>query len=762
MALSIDPPATSDYYVSTLIVLTTGAPFMFSPTTVTLTVLLYMAFLFSIAQLVEKRIERSGRAMQGPWIYSLSLAVYATSWTFYGSVGLASESGLLYLGIYVGALLAIACWWVILRRMVAAKETFHITSIADFISTRYNRSQNIAALVTLIALIGALPYIALQLKAIISSFNLITSGNNPGVGGLTGLMVTLVMILFTILFGARRLDPTERHPGMVTVLAVECVVKLVAFLAIGVFVTLTIFGGVGPLLERLTEGDLRHLTRISSDRGDGLTWLTFIILSFAGIQLLPRQFHVAVVENSNQQHIKTAMWLFPLYLILINLFVLPIAGAGLISDLPPNLADFYVLLIPQHAGEQALTLLVFMGGFSAATAMVLVTTMTLATMASNHLLLPLFERVPGLRRARSSLLRVRWVLIGLILMSAYAFATEFAGSYILVTIGLLSFAAVLQFAPALFGGLFWRRGNSAGALTGLTGGFVLWCYTLGLPTFVREGWYDPALLSEGPWGLMALRPEALFGLENLSPLTHSVFWSLLINISGYIAGSLLYSPHKSERTLTTDFLSAMQPRQHPSRARHTGLHAYIEREPKVAEACDLLAKYLSEDKAESAVSSIVQDLEVQDRPHITIIELMEFHRMLEHQLAGAIGAASAHSAIESSIHYNDREAADLKALYSHIVSELSGTQLHAVVNAQTSPDAAGSSDHFGMISELQRTIEKLELSIKTQNAQIEQLESKLAERYTDIFRYRIDAQKLLQENDLLRKELGALRAGGPL
>ncbi|MFC6668897.1 hypothetical protein [Marinobacterium aestuariivivens] len=472
-----------------------------------LVVLVYMAILFSIAQFVEKRAELRGPKVHGPWIYSLSLAVYATSWTFYGSVGLASQSGLLFFGIYAGALLAIAFWQVTLRRMVAAKETFHITSIADFISTRYNRSQPIAAIVTLIALVGTLPYIALQLEAIVSSFNLITAGNNPGVGGLTGLLITMMMILFTILFGARRLDPTERHPGMVTVLAVECLVKLVAFVAIGIFVTLSVFGGVDGLTERLFEGDLRHLTRISSYRGDNLTWLTFIVLSFIGVQLLPRQFHVAVVENPDRRHIKTAMWLFPLYLILINLFVLPIAGAGLISDIPIAMADFYVLLIPQQAGEQALTMLTFIGGFSAATAMVLVTTMTLATMASNHLLLPLIERVPWLQRARGSLLQVRWGLIALILISAFLFAVEFADAYVLVTIGLLSFAAVAQFAPALFGGLFWSRGNSAGALAGLSAGFLLWFYTLAVPTFVRQGWIHPSLLTEGPGTLRCCVPK---------------------------------------------------------------------------------------------------------------------------------------------------------------------------------------------------------------------------------------------------------------
>ncbi|GGO81183.1 hypothetical protein GCM10011348_19650 [Marinobacterium nitratireducens] len=732
---------------------------MFSPLTVTLVVLSYMAILFATAQYAEKKAELRGPKAHGRWIYSLSLAVYATSWTFYGSVGLASQSGMLFFGVYIGALLAVACWWVILRPMVAAKETFHITSIADFISTRYNRSQAIAAVVTLIALIGSLPYIALQLEAVISSFNLITTGgSDAGIGGLTGLLVTLLMAVFTILFGARRLDPTERHPGMVTVLAIECLVKLLALTAIGLFVTLSIFGGFGELSERLLSGDLQHLTRFQSDRGDGFTWLTFIVLSFVGVQLLPRQFHVAVVENPDQGYIKTAMWLFPTYLILINLFVLPIAGAGLISEIPPQLADFYVLLVPQQAGERMLTMLTFLGGYSAATAMVLVTTMTLATMASNHLLLPLLERTPGLRRARGSLLQVRWILIVLILLAAYGFAAEFGDAYLLVTIGLLSFAAVLQFAPAMFGGMFWSRGNSAGALAGLCGGFSIWIYTLALPTFVRQGWIDTSFLNQGPLGLHWLRPEALFGLEGLPGLSHSVFWSLLVNIGLYVLASLLYEPHKSERTLTNEFLASMRPNLQRYRARSTGLEAYIELAPKLAEAQSLLGKYFSSDKAELAIHGLSQELGIAGKSEITVIELIEFHRMLEHVLSGAIGAASAHHAIETSIRYSDREASDLKALYSHLVSELQGQQLASQDTGSSGRDHASRTDQYGMVGDLQSTIEQLERRLAEQQEQIAGLEAKVEERYEEVFRYRLEAQKLQQENDLLRRELGALGA----
>jgi Na+/proline symporter len=427
---------------------------MFTPLSVILYVSLYMSLLFALAQLVEKRIKNKSESNNSPWIYALSLAVYHTSWTFYGSVGFAASSGMLFLGVYAGAMIGIALWWFTLKRMVQAKETFRITSIADFISTRYNRSQKIAALVTIIALIGIVPYISLQLTAIISSFELIT--NSPSSGSehdLAGWLVTLFMIGFTIIFGVRKLDPTERHQGMIAALVAECIVKLIAFIAVGVFATYILFDGFGDIYNRLQQADLGHVASFSATKDSGIMWLTLCILSFSAIYNLPRQFHVSVVENSNKQHIKTAMWVFPLYMVLINLFVVPIAAAGLLQGMPTESADFFVLLLPQQAGLSSLTLLAFIGGFSAATGMTIITAMTLSTMASNHLILPALERVQSLQFLRSYLLQLRWIVVSVIMVGSLWFSKQFADSYILVAIGLLSFVAVLQFSPALFGGL---------------------------------------------------------------------------------------------------------------------------------------------------------------------------------------------------------------------------------------------------------------------------------------------------------------------
>ncbi|MFW1677028.1 hypothetical protein ACFVYJ_04515 [Pontibacter sp. JAM-7] len=708
-----------------------------------------MGILFILAQQVEKRINLNGAPRQATQalIYGLSLAVYHTSWTFYGSVGFAATSGLLFLGIYGGAILGIMLWGVTLKRMVYAKTNFRITSIADFISTRYNRSQKIAALVTLICLLGIAPYISLQLKAVISSVDLITHSTNRTLENeITGLLVTLFMAIFTIAFGLRRIDPTERHPGVMAVLVAECLVKLVAFMMVGWFATYHLFDGFGDIINRLDANGLSHVYSFNATENSGLMWATLFLLSFAAIQNLPRQFHVAVIENSSPKHIKTAMWLLPLYMILMNLFVVPIAAAGLLQGLPITSADYFVLLLPQQSGQQMLTLLAFIGGFSAATGMIIITTMTLSTMASNHLVMPLLECFPKLRFMHHYLLQIRWGLVLAILFGSLWFAEAFSDSYILVAIGLISFVAVLQFTPAMFGGLFWRRGNSAGALMGLSAGFIVWCYTLLLPAFIQHGWFDQTLLTQGPWQIEGLKPEALFGIEGLHPVTHSVFWSMVFNLGCYILGSVLYKPNKSERTLTCEFLGSMHELVN-QRARPTGLNAYILLEPKLDEAVTLLSEYHTEQKARAEIRHIADDLQVTEKSHITIIELMEFHRMLEHILAGSVGAASAHNAIEKSIRYNEREAADLQALYSHIINELNtGTAI-------PTKDDSLSPTSFNIIDDLQDQIDRLEVQVKEQTQTIDLLESKLEKRQEALFKSRMDQQKAQQEVNELRIEL---------
>ena len=723
---------------------------MFSPLSIVLIVVLYMGLLFGLAQWVEKRAQARGTHKGSSWVYALSMAVFFTSWTFYGSIGFAVHSGMLFLAIYIGALISVIFWWSTLKRMVAVKEGFRITSIADFISTRYRRSQRIAALVTLIALSGIAPYIALQLTAVIKSYSLITGVSHTLSPGFTGFLVTLMMIAFTIIFGIRRLDPTERHQGMVAVLVAECLVKLAAFLIVGLSVVYIGFGGFDHLVYLLDDMQVTQLTSFTANQHSGVLWLTLIVLGFAAIQLLPRQFHVAVVENSDQNHIKTAMWMFPLYLILINLFVIPIAAAGLIYELPLGSADYFMILVPQYLGQKGLTLLAFIGGFAAATGMIIVSTMTLSTMAANHLVLPFCERFSRLEPLRAFMLQIRWIMAALILLASYLLAMRLGDTYLLASMGLISFAAVLQFAPALLLGMFWRHGNSIGAMTGLLSGYLIWGYTLIIPAMIREGWLPGYLLEEGLLGFHWLRPEALFGLDYLPAITHSVIWSLLFNTLFYLLGSWFYHPQKAERSLTREFLSAMLSKQMSAKARPTGLDAYIALESKMVEAHSLLARYLNHEKAETAIERITEDLQVHNKDYITIIELMEFHRMLEQVLAGSIGAASAHSAMEERISYTEREASDLKALYSHIVGELQG-QIRVVTQNPDQDEHAPSG--YLLLDELQHQVDDLKNTIEKQQSALNKMEEKLEQQYQEIFDYRLEAQKLRHENEVLRQQL---------
>jgi Na+/proline symporter len=719
---------------------------MFSPLSVILVVVVYIAFLFGLAQWGEQRTRR-GQPFNSATLYALSMGVYFTTWTFYGSIGFATQSGLLYLGIYVGALLSIFFWQMTLRRMIAVKETFRITSIADLISTRYRRSQRIAALVTLIAFLGLLPYISLQLEAVVRSFRLITIEEADGIHwSSSGLLITLMMVVFTILFGVRRLDPTERHQGMILALVAECVVKLVAFLVLGGFITWYFFDGPVDMYQQIQTNGYQHLLGLGGEDA-GIQWLTLIVLSFVGVQLLPRQFHVAVVENVSPRHLGRARWMFPLYTVLITAFVIPVAAAGMILGLPEARADYFMLMVPQALGQPLLALLAFVGGFSAASGMVIITTMTLSTMVSNHLLLPVCEKFDNLRWMRTWLLQVRWVLVALILFGSFGLARLLSDTHMLVAVGLISFVAALQLAPATLIGLFWSRGNSMGAFLGMLVGFALWGWTLIIPAWVEEGWVSASLLNNGPFGIEWLRPEMLFGLD-LPQVPHAVFWSLLANILFYLLGSWFYHPQKHERTLTTEFLYTTRALRTQEKTRPTGLNAYIELAPKLVEAEQLLKRYLGEEKAQHSVNRIAEDLQVYDKSHISVVELMEFHRMLEQVLAGSIGAASAHTAIEESIRYTDRERSDLTAIYSHIVNELQGSyRFH--------PDKAHEPQNhsFEALDDLQNQLERLQLKVDQQKNQVEQLETRLEQRYQEIFDYRVEAQRLRHENETLRQQL---------
>src|SRR5262245_45550281 len=432
----------------------------------------YIGFLFVIASYGD-RTRALGR--EGPWrnlIYPLSLAIYCTSWTFFGSVGLASRTGFYdFLTIYIGPVLMIGLCSPLIMRIVRLAKAQNITSIADFIAARYGKAQTVAATVALIAIIGTIPYIALQLKAVSSSLSTILAHIRPESGAMLpvlgdiSLFVAFSMAAFAVLFGTRHIDATEHQDGLMLAVATESIVKLVAFLAVGIFVTFWLFDGPMALFARaLSEPATAKV--LTGEPATG-TLAAMTLLSLVAIVLLPRQFHVTVVENNSEHEVRRAAWLFPLYLVLINLFVVPIALAGLLTFAPGQVdSDMYVLALPLAAQSDMFTIVAFVGGLSAATAMVIVETVALAIMVSNDIVMPFVlkqrETFMGRHSVGWLLLMVRRVAIFAILFFAYVYY-RLAGDAQLAAIGLLSFAAVAQLAPAFFGGLFWRRANARGA-----------------------------------------------------------------------------------------------------------------------------------------------------------------------------------------------------------------------------------------------------------------------------------------------------------
>ncbi|AMR26063.1 histidine kinase [Hymenobacter psoromatis] len=530
----------------------------------------YLALLFGVAYAAERRSAARKSLVANPYVYALSMAVYCTAWAYYGSVGRAAHQGLSFVGIYLGPALLAPAWWLVLRKIIRVCRQQRLTSIADFISARYGKSAALGALATAGCVLGVVPYIALQIKAIASSYVVLTGAGSSQASG-PALFTAGTLAVFTILFGVRSVEATERHEGMVLAVALESLVKLLAFLLVGLFVTYGLFGGFADLFDQAAAAPaLRQLFTLRGAGTGSAEWLTLLVLSMSAVLLLPRQFQVAVVENTNEDHLRKAMWLFPLYLLIINVFVLPIAFGGMLKLGGRGLdADTFVLALPLAAGRPWLALLTYVGGLSAASSMIIVETIALSVMLSNHLLMPWLVRVPAARPAvqerwfaylRRVALQSRRLAVVAVLALAYGYYAVVGRQLPLVNTGLVSFAAVAQFMPVVLGGLYWKGGTRRGATLGLLVGFGIWFFTLVLPTLVGPGRLPASLLTEGVGGISWLRPGALFGLEGLDYLSHGLFWSWFFNIGGYVGLSLAVPPTPLELRQADVFVDVFQRR----------------------------------------------------------------------------------------------------------------------------------------------------------------------------------------------------------
>ncbi|MGD8962379.1 MAG: sensor histidine kinase [Desulfobacterales bacterium] len=631
----------------------------------------YMGLLFAIAHYGDKRADTGRSIISNSYIYALSLAVYCTAWTFYGSVGLAVGSGLGFLTIYIGPTLMALLGWSVWQKIIRISKVHRITSIADFIASRYGKSATLGGLVTNIAVIGVIPYIALQLKAISTGFLLITQYPEVSVSFSfsdvpimydPAFYIALLLAVFAILFGTRHLDATERHEGLVAAIAFESIVKLAAFLTVGIFVTYFIHNGLGDLFQKAAayagtqnapgaesgSNVALFFDKYLTIKGQGFSatdWSIYLLISMLAILFLPRQFQIAVVENVNEEHLNKAIWLFPLYLLAINLFVLPVAFSGVLRFPGGSVdADTFVLTLPMAERQQLIAMFVYLGGMSAATGMVIVETIALSTMICNDLVMPVLLRLPieemGLREDYSGLLlTIRRCSIVLVLLLSYAYFRTIGYILALVSIGLVSFVAVAQFAPALLGGIFWKGGSRSGAICGLLAGFAVWIYTLFLPQLVPAGIISEDFISQGLLGIELLKPFELFGLQGFNRISHAAFWSLLVNTSTYIGVSIFSRPRTLEHTQAALFVDVFRYSGEASQSHFWRGTAHL------PDLKSLLIRFLGRKRTDEALADYADKRKLSWNYLVTAdANLVSYAERL---LAGAIGSASARVMVAS-------------------------------------------------------------------------------------------------------------------
>lgn len=504
----------------------------------------YLGLIFGAAWFFEKRLNHIGFKKWMPYIYALAIAVYCTAWTFYGSIGRAAESGFDFLLIYIGPTLALFLWYPIARKLYYLKVHQGIGSLADLLSARYGKDATLGKLVATFSLIGVLPYISLQIKAISESFTILSAGDIPFDLGFSlrdpALYVTLVMVVFTILFGTRYVQNNRPKAGLIGTIAFESLFKLIAFVVVG------IIGLNSFLKDNRFAAALDDMANQTVDLPPA-DWVSILLISAFSFMLLPRQFQMGVVENTSIKNIPKALWLVPLYMLILSLFVVPFALMGP-SLAPGTNPDFYLLSLAQLTGGSGAAALAFLGGLSAATSMIIVSTLALANMFSTHVLVPqivwnqeesLERRIIGLRR---------WAIVGILLL-AFLYYHYIALNDSLVSIGMVSFAAISQFAPAFLGALFWKQAHRKGAIASISAGFGIWFYFLVLPEILL-------LFNAGPGFLGALAPQTIAAGMGMSILSAACIISLLLNALLFVGISINLEASQEEENQATLFVDA--------------------------------------------------------------------------------------------------------------------------------------------------------------------------------------------------------------
>jgi PAS domain S-box-containing protein len=632
-----------------------------------LIILIYLTFLFLVAYFSEKYGTYLDSYRLRSIIYVLAASVYCTAWTFYGSIGLAANRGLEFLTIYLGPALIAILWPIILKKIIRISKEQNIASISDFISSRYGKSHVLGMLVTIFILFGVIPYIALQLRAISLSLNAIIGENSTFKILDPTFFAVIVLGIFAIIFGVKNLDFTKEQKGLLTLIAVESLVKLLAFLIVGFYITFGIFDGFSDIFRRAYENpEYRGLLILNNEFTSYSRWFSLLFISMMAIMFLPRQFHVMVVQNRDERYIGQLKWMFPLYLLLINIFVLPIALSGLLLNFPVSQGDDFILLIPKSYKNNLVLMAAFLGGFSAATAMVMVSSLAVSKMVTNDIVIPIILKIQKLGNIyKANLYSIRITIIVVIFLG-YLYANVLGKGHLLVDIGLLSFTAVTQCAPAILLGIFWEKGNKKGAFTGLSLGFIMWFYTLIIPDLVERGFLSSEIINAGLFGISLLKPTEFLGLRGLDNITHTVFWSMFFNVGAYVLISLFTKQDEEEVIQSNSFVKVFQ---------KGGIETFLQSKAILSteEIKKLIHKYIGHEEANALLSELFPGDKL-EKPDFSIHELLEMRIKVEKLLSAYLGVAAARFIVEDKFTISKVEAEKIVESFQRMQTSLRVTE----------------------------------------------------------------------------------------
>jgi len=596
-------------------------------------IMLYLALLFFIAFWAEKR--KSNFWANNPYVYSLSLAVYCTAWTYYGSIGVAANQGLEYLAIYIGPIIIIPAWIVINSKIIRISRVNKISSIADFISLRYGNSRSFGAIISVVCILAIIPYIGLQIKAISDTFHLVTKSENPNnIFTDTATYVVLLIAIFSSYYGTRYVDASEKRLGIISAVAVESFLKLIFFVILGIFVTYGIFNGFDDIYEKAKN--LPEFTQRNSFNGleGSFNWMLTSMLSMTAIFLLPRQFHTTIIENRKENHLKTAIWVFPLYLLIFNFFVFPIAWGGKILFLGQNVnPELFPILIPQKFGSILISVIVFLGGLSASISMIIISSITLSIMLSNNVIIP-YGWIDTFKTKNDTfnnknIVNIRKVSIFLLIITAFVFYKYLILESSLFSVGLVSFVLIAQLAPSFFGAIFWRRGTYTGAVIGLILGILICYINLIIPQYLKA--INPEL------AINQYRILQFFKIPYLETIPQVFFWSLLANATVFTIISVSSKGNYRERNYAEIYVDINRYIQN-----HEG--AYIWKgKANVSDIRRILVKFLGDKKTKQALKIFNLKYNIDDENDTADSRFIKFS---ENLLSGRIGTASAKILIE--------------------------------------------------------------------------------------------------------------------